>query len=312
MPRTDHRCSPADTITLAIIAKLEEGVRPWIRPWRSDRSNGRPRRANGEPYRGINSLWLGHLADALGYGSDIWMTYRQAQELGGQVRKGERSQIVFFYKSYPQAKPNAADDEIETRRVLRTYAVFSVDQIDGLPQRFAPVSSNAATPFDILPEAATLFIDGFPGAIRHGDRAFYHRGQDFIALPSIDLFQSRAHWAATLMHEAGHWTGHPSRLDRAFGRRFGDEAYAVEELCAELCASFLGADLGLPPQHLDDHASYIDHWLKVLRMDSRALFNIAAKAEAAASYLHSLIKARPRTVFSMPPSCRGAVAGRRD
>ena len=141
-------------------------------------------------------------------------------------------------------------------------------------------------PADALPERAQRFLDALPATVHmRGDRAFYDRTADSITMPPVELFSTRAYFAATLAHEAGHWTGHPDRLDRTFGKRFGDDAYAFEELCAEMTSALLGADLGLPTSHMDDHAAYIGSWLKVLRKDSRAIMTAAAKAEAAAGYL---------------------------
>lgn len=287
MAKTTDRPTPADIITNTIIDKLEAGVRPWVKPWRPG-LGGRPLRATGEPYKGINCFWLWLCAESAGYNSRTWMTYKQAQALGGQVREGERSQIAIFYKSYRAtvASVVTGDTADEMRRVLRSYAVFNCDQIDGLSPDFYPPPVNAVPPADQLPPRAQTFIDALPATLYiRGDRAFYDRTADSITMPAIELFATRAYWASTLAHEAGHWTGHPDRLDRAFGKRFGDDAYAFEELCAEMTAALLGADLGLPTSHLDDHAAYIDSWLKVLRKDSRAIMTAAAKAEAAAGYL---------------------------
>lgn len=287
MAKTSTKPSPADLIAQAIIAKLEIGVRPWVKPWRPG-FGGRPLRATGEPYRGINCFWLWLVADSAGYGSRTWMTYRQAQALGGQVREGERSQLAIFYKSYSKTVDSTVigDTTDELRRVLRSYAVFNGDQIDGLPERFGPSPLSIVPPSDALPERARRFVEALPAIVHvHGDRAFYDRIADSITMPPIEQFSSRAYWASTLAHEAGHWTGHPDRLDRQFGKKFGDDAYAFEELCAEMTSALLGAELALPTTHLDDHASYIGSWLRVLKRDSRTVMTAAAKAEAAAGFL---------------------------
>src|SRR5688572_11271398 len=138
------RPSPAATITAAIVARLEAGVKPWIKPWKSGAPSSRPLRACGVPYKGINVFWLWLVADAHGYASPCWMTYRQAQALGGQVRKGETATIAVFYKSYPRRTDAGDGHEAgeqpseERRRVLKSYAVFNADQVDGLPERFRP------------------------------------------------------------------------------------------------------------------------------------------------------------------------------
>lgn len=287
MAKPSDTPSPADTITQAIIEKLEMGVRPWVKPWRPG-LGGRPLRVTGEPYRGINCFWLWLVAEGAGYNGRTWMTYKQAQALGGQVREGERSQFAIFYKAYNKTveQPVSGDSSDETRRVMRSYAVFNVDQIDGLPERFRPETVSLVPPADTLPDRARQFVTGLPAKVDHrGNAAFYDRVADAITMPPVDLFTTRAGWAATLAHESAHWTGHPDRLDREFGKKFGDVAYACEEVVAEMTSSLLGADIGLPTYHLDDHAAYIGSWLKVLKRDSRAIMTFAAKAEAAAGFL---------------------------
>lgn len=155
-----------------------------------------------------------------------------------------------------------------------------------LPEKFYPRPLSVVAPDDELPARAERFIDALPARVHQcGDRAFYDRVADSITMPPVALFSTRAYFASTLAHEAGHWTGHPDRLNREFGRKFGDNAYAFEELCAEMTSALLGADLGLPTAHIDDHAAYIGSWLAVLRKDSRAIMTAAAKAEAAAAFL---------------------------
>lgn len=278
--------SPADTITQAIIARLQAGVRPWIRPW-SAAGSTRPLRACGTPYRGINTVWLWMAAEAAGYVSPSWLTYRQAQLLGGQVRKGERGTIAVFYKAYSKeiADCDTGLVEREARRVLKSFTVFNACQIDGLPDAFFPVPAP-------LPEPTTrdLDLDTFftriPAKLRHfGCEAFYEPLADRITMPDPSSFKDRDHYRATLAHELSHWTGHGSRLGRSLAGRFGSDAYAVEELIAELSAAMLGAELGLPVAHLDHHASYVASWLKVLKSDSRAILTASAKAEEASGLL---------------------------
>ncbi len=236
MTQSSGRPSPAETITRAIIDRLEAGVRPWVRPWRSCAAQGRPLRANGEPYRGMNTFWLWLAAEQCGYRSRHWMTYRQAQQLGGQVRAGEQSQFAIFYKAYSKKvdsyeRPGELVDE--QRRVMRSYAVFNADQIDALPGDFYPEALSLVPPGDRLGPRAERFVERLPARLRcGGDRAYYDLRQDVITMPPVEQFDTRAAWAATLAHEAGHWTGHPARLARSFGKRFGDHAYAFEELAA--------------------------------------------------------------------------------
>jgi antirestriction protein ArdC len=215
------------------------------------------------------------------------MTYRQSQLLGGQVRKGERGTVVIFYRSY-QARQDDEGEENDcprTRRVLKSFAVFNACQIDGLPDRFFP----EPRPLPLRTErdhVLDCFFAAIPARICHGGaEAFYSRDLDQVTMPEPGLFRDLDHYRATLAHELSHWTGHESRLARQLGGRFGSEAYAMEELVAELSSAMLGAELGLPVAHLDHHASYLASWLKVLKADSRAILTLAAKAEEAASLL---------------------------
>ena len=282
--------SPATRITQEIIARLEAGTKPWIKPWRGVPVS-RPLRACGVPYRGMNVFWLWMVADMCGYGSPFWMTYNQAKELGAQVRKGEKSTIAIFYKSYTKEveAPDTGERADEHRRVLKAYPVFNADQVDGLPERFHP-----ATMLEVVePEGRQAELDTFfasiPAVLRHqGDEAYYEPVADRVTMPPAHLFSGFDHYYATLAHELSHWTGHASRLDRDLKNRFGSAAYAAEELVAELSSAMIGAELGLPVTHLDSHASYIEHWLTLLKQDDRAILTAAAKAEEASSLLLKL------------------------
>ncbi|USA60153.1 zincin-like metallopeptidase domain-containing protein [Qipengyuania citrea] len=279
--------SPATRITQEIIARLESGTKPWIKPWRGVPVS-RPLRACGIPYRGMNVFWLWMVADMCGYASPFWMTYNQAKELGAQVRKGEKSTIAIFYKSYTKEveAPDTGEKTDESRLVLKAYPVFNADQVEGLPERFHP----AATLEVVEPEGRQAELDSFfariPAVLRQqGDEAYYEPVADRVTMPPAHLFSGFDHYYATLAHELSHWTGHASRLDRNLKNRFGSAAYAAEELIAELSSAMLGAELGLPVTHLDSHASYIEHWLKLLKQDDRAILTAAAKAEEASRLL---------------------------
>ena len=280
--------SPAQTITNAIIARLEAGVSPWRKPWSASATVTRPLRACGTPYRGINVLYLWAQAEAHGYQSPRWMTYRQAQELGGQVRQGEHGTMAVFYKSYAATSTDAAtgDEATEQRRVLRAYTVFNVEQIDGLPDRLTAPPPPRPVGDDAHRSEIDAFIAASGARIVHGGNvAYYTPALDRIHMPHAADFETYAAYGATAAHELAHWTGHKSRLDRDLNNRFGDDKYAAEELVAEIASALIGADLALPVTHLDNHASYIGHWLKILRGDERALLHAAARAEDAAGYL---------------------------
>lgn len=179
--------------------------------------------------------------------------------------------------------------EEETRRVLKAYAVFNADQIDGLPERHHPVAVQEVVEPAGREAGLDAFFAAMPAKLRHqGQQAYYEPGADRVTMPPASLFTGFDHYYATLAHELSHWTGHVSRLDRNLKNRFGSAAYAAEELIAELSSAIIGAELGLPVSHLDNHASYIWHWLKLLRSDDRAILTAAARAEEASALLLQL------------------------
>lgn len=279
--------SPAARITAQIIERLEAGTKPWVQPWRG-LPVFKPLRACGTPYRGINVFWLWMVAETCGHASPYWMTYAQAVKLGGQVRKGSKSSLAIFYKSYAKEveAPAGGEPEEETRRVLKAYAVFNADQIDGLSERYHPVAVQEVAEPAGREAGLDAFFAAIPASLRHqGQQAYYEPAADRITMPPASLFTGFDHYYATLAHELSHWTGHASRLDRNLKNRFASAAYAAEELVAELSSAILGAELGLPVTHLDSHASYISHWLKLLRSDDRAILTAAARAEEASAFL---------------------------
>ena len=290
MTRTHHRKdgpSPAARITAEIVARLEAGTKPWVRPWLGAPVS-RPLRCCGTPYRGMNVFWLWMVADMAGFTSPYWMTYAQANSSGGQVRKGERSASAIFYKSYTKdvESPETGESSEQACRVLKAYAVFNADQVDGLPERFHPAAALELVEPAGRSDALDRFFAAIPATLRHqGDAAYYEPGPDRVTMPPGEAFTGFDHYYATLAHELSHWTGHSSRLSRDLKNRFGTAAYAAEELVAELSSAMLGAELGLPVAHLDSHASYIDHWLKLLRADDRAILTAAARAEEASGFL---------------------------
>ena len=282
----------AGEITARIIAQLEQGVRPWRKPWNPEHCRGRivlPLRANGVAYRGINVLLLWMTAVEQEYASPFWFTYRQALEHGAHVRKGERGTTVVYYGQQTRKTVNdEGAEEQESFRFLKGYTVFSADQIDGLDEAWH-LRPTPPAPVERLDRCETFFA-ALPADVRHGgNQAYYAIGSDHIQLPPIQAFESVETYYATRGHETCHWTRHPSRLDRDFGRkRWGDEGYAREELVAELGACFLGAWLDLPPSHIEDHAAYIADWLRVLKNDHKAIFAAAARAQEAVDFLNRL------------------------
>lgn len=279
-------------VTDRIVAELEQGVRPWLKPWSASNTDGRilhPLRHNGSPYKGINVLLLWGEAIEKGYSSSTWMTYKQAETLGAHVRKGERGSLVVFADRYTKTESNDQGEDVERSiPFMKAYTVFNVEQIEGLPTQYQPTPAPDVAPLPLIEDAETFFAE--TGAVfRHGgNQAFYAPAADFIQLPPPEAFRDAESYAATKAHELTHWTGHKDRMAREFGKRFGDKAYAFEELVAELGSAFLCADLGVTPETREDHASYLAHWLDVLKSDKRAIFIAAAQAQRAADYLHSL------------------------
>ncbi|WP_028004379.1 ArdC family protein [Sinorhizobium meliloti] len=273
-------------ITDTIIEQLEAGTKPWIRPWRGNsRGSLVPRRATGEAYRGINVLMLWLASELAGYEENTWMTYRQAQDLGGQVRKGEKGSLVVKYGTFTPKERE--DDDERAIPYLKGYTVFNIEQIEDLPDRFyRPVEELPTTPVPHL-ETVEAFVRNTGAAINYGGTtACYRPAPDDILMPDRARFVDAVHLYSTLLHEVSHWSGAKHRLDRDLSGRFGSESYAIEELVAELSASFLCGDLGVAHDPRDNTATYLESWLKVLKNDKRAIITAAAKAQAAADYLH--------------------------
>ncbi|MDB5342406.1 MAG: traC [Schlesneria sp.] len=270
-------------ITNGIVEQLERGVRPWFKPWNAEHTAGRitrPLRYNGEKYSGINILTLWMSSELQGFVSPFWMTFKQALELGGHVKKGEHGSPVVYASTFK--KKEESDDGQETKRKFRSSRNT---------RSFVPTSvkvcriifyATVTPPTEMLPriEQADAFFANTKADIRvGGDGAFYAMDADYVRMPPFETFRDAESHAATLAHEMTNWTRHPSRLAREFGRkRWGDEGYAIEELVAELGSAFLCADLQITPEVREDHASYINSWLKVLKDDKRAVFTAASHA----------------------------------
>jgi antirestriction protein ArdC len=290
---TSRRIDIYSQVTDRIVAELETGVRPWVQPWTAGHAAGevsRPLRFNGLPYRGINVvlLWLSALQRH--YASPLWMTYKQATELAGQVRRGETGSLVVYADRFTRRQVNENGQEEESEiPFLKSYTVFNTEQIDGLPAHYYATSAPDLRSVERI-ERVEQFFAQTKAAIRHGGGVpYYAQASDFIQMPVREAFSDANNYYATLAHEVTHWTAHGSRLDRKFGRaRFGDETYAMEELVAEMGAAFLCADLGLTLEPRHDHAAYIASWLKVLKNDKRAVFTAAGHAQRAADFVHSL------------------------
>ena len=282
-------------ITDRIIADLERGVRPWVQPWHANNAGGRitrPLRHNDEPYSGINVILLWTEACAKGFSSATWMTFKQAIELGGCVRKGETGSTVVYANTFTKTETGDAGQDVDHFiPFLKAYTVFCVDQIDGLPEHFYCKPVETTDSIKRIAHADAFFAKTGAVIRNGGSQAYYMPSTDIIQMPPFETFESATSYTSTLAHECVHWTSAPHRLNRDLSRYSKDKSErAREELIAELGAVFLCADLGVVPElePRPDHASYLASWLKVLGQDKRFIFSAAAHAQKAAAFLHGL------------------------
>jgi antirestriction protein ArdC len=297
MPPSVHseeaRSSVYHTITQKIVAAIEAGAGEFVMPWhRLGPGIGRPTNAaTGKPYRGVNAVALWAEASTGGYGSGRWATFQQWSGLGARVRGGEHGATIVVYKPAGQHEREEGDEDAPGAKLFaRAFRVFNADQVDGWSEPAPPAREEV----QVL-DQVDAFVARTCAWIQHGgDVACYVPSLDEIRMPMPSRFvgsptsgPTHAYYS-TLLHELTHWSGATHRLNREFGKRFGDEAYAVEELVAELGAAFLCADLGITNEPRRDHAAYLSHWLTVLDRDPRAIFTAAKQAQNAAEYLASL------------------------
>ena len=285
MPEQATASDTYSRITNRIIQDLEKGQLTWRKPW--DEGNlasvTRPLRWNNIPYTGVNTLMLWGTATERGYQSPFWMTYKQAQELGGQVRKGQTATLVVYAGKVSTEEEKDGETEIKNIPFLKGYSVFNADQIEGLSNTY---KGRPPLP-QIKPEQRIAEVEQFFAATKAditnaGARASYSMAEDKVRMPPFETFKDVPAYYATLAHELTHWTKHPSRLNRSFGAsKFDDVPYAKEELVAELGSCFLAADLGLEPELREDHTAYIQTWLEVLKNDKRFIFTAASHAQKA-------------------------------
>ena len=283
-------------VTNKIIKLLESGnVAPWNTPWHGVKGeNGFPLRANGEEYQGINVLLLWMERAEKGYISNQWMTFKQAKTLGGNVKKGEKSTTVVFFKPLViKEKLENGDDVLKNIPILKTFNVFNLDQIENLPEKFNTVVEEDPDfePLTGRIASADKYVENTGAIINHGgNQAFFAPAFDAIHLPEFKNFKTVEDYYSTLFHELIHWTNTKERLDRNFegSKRFGQKGYATEELCAEIGACFLNAKLGIEKTVREDHASYIQSWLKALKNDKKFIFTASAKASQAVAFLDEL------------------------
>jgi antirestriction protein ArdC len=281
-------------VSARIISKLEAGAAPWIKPWSATPGANTPCNAvTNRPYSGCNVILL-WMARAAGYGTPRFLTFKQALELGGHVRKGEHGTKVYFVK---QLEIREDADEAPARLVpmMREYTVFNVDQCEGLPDNVTTGKLMRVRNPDTRDDLADQFLRSTGADIReaHGE-PYYVPSRDFISMPAFEAFKGADHFYNVAFHELTHWKAHGSRLDRDLKNRFGSRNYAGEELIAELGAAFLCAEFGFDGDLR--HAGYIGHWIELLKADKRALFTACSQASKAADYLRGLALAEPTEV----------------
>jgi antirestriction protein ArdC len=267
-------------ITEQIVKQLESGVAPWHKPWATQI----PRNlASGRAYRGINVFLLA----SRGYGSPYWLTYKQATERGGHVRKGEHGSKVVFWKIGTREVEDADGETMQKQSfLLRYYTVFNVEQCEGVP---APGADRAVNPI----EECERIVAGMPNppAITQDAQAWYRPSTDTVGMPARNAFDSAEDYYSTLFHELTHSTGHPSRIGREGIEKlntFGSESYSREELIAEMGAAMLAGVAGIERRTLANSASYLKSWINVLKADSRMVVGAASQAQKAADYIQGV------------------------
>ena len=284
-------------VSTRIVAELEAGAAPWVKPWSASPGANTPRNAvSNRPYSGCNVVLL-WMAQAAGYRTPRFLTFKQALELGGYVRKGERGTKVYFVKQL-QIREDADEAPARLVPMMREYTVFNVDQCAGLPDCVAIGKPIRVRNPDARDDLADQFLHSTGADIREGHgEACYVPSRAFISMPAFEACMGADHFYNVAYHELVHWTGHKSRLDRDLKNRFGSRSYAAEELIAELGAAFLCAEFGFDGDLRS--AGYIASWIELLKADKRAFFTACSQASKAADYLRSLALAEPAERIAM-------------
>jgi antirestriction protein ArdC len=284
-----------EDVSARIIAELQRGAAPWIKPWSATAGQNVPQNAvTNRPYSGCNVILL-WLARDRGWATPRFITFKQTQEAGGHVRKGEHGTKVYFVKQL--RVPDGEGEEAESRLVplMREYSVFNVAQTENLPESIVHGKPARVRNPDTRGDLADEFLHSTKADIREGHgEAYYAQGADFISLPRFEAFKGADHFYNVAFHELTHWTGHKSRLDRDLKHRFGERAYAAEELVAELGAAFLAAEFSFDGDVRN--AGYIASWIDLLKADKRAFFTACNRASKAADYLRGLALAEPAEI----------------
>jgi len=295
-PRTGQGKRPDvyQIVTDQVIDLLEQGKIPWSKPWRGGAA-GMPKNAiSKKPYRGVNVFLLAMTAEIKGYDSPYWLTYKQSTDLGGNVRKGEKSTLVIFYKALEKENPDnpAKPDKY---MVLRYYNVFNVDQCESLDLSKLPDDAiDTAPDLDFSPiESCENIVKHFikrPNIVHNEQRAYYSPTKDLVNMPKPETFTDEQSYYATLFHELTHSTGHERRLNRSGiadlkNAAFGDTVYSKEELVAEMGAAFLCGFCDIANRTIENTVAYLQGWLSKLKSDKRLIVQAAAQAQKASDYI---------------------------
>jgi antirestriction protein ArdC len=282
-------------ITGKMLAQLQAGTIPWLKPWNTTAGySGFPRNAiSKRAYSGVNVLILWCEADEKGYSSSEWLTFKQALDRGGHVRKGEQgTQIVLLKRLEKTEVDETGNEETKSFSMLRTFSVFNTEQCDGLNLKGAEVNVVPEATEDGLDKTFMEAVAATQIKIRHGgSSAHYAPATDHVQMPNVKDFRDVGCYQSTLAHELGHASGAKHRLNRepvVSGKGFGTPSYAFEELTAELCAAFTCAEFGLKGELR--HADYLGHWIQVLKNDNKAIFSAASKASKAVAFLYPDVK----------------------
>lgn len=273
-----------DIVTEIVLKKIEAGTNPWVKPWSDKYGNAAACNfKTKKAYRGINRI----LTNMSGYSCPFWVTYKQAQELGGSVRKGEKSTLITYFQLLKDKQ-----DEKKNIPILKYYQIFNIEQCDGIELPELPaVEKNHIESLESAEKIAKDYSHNQKIEIRYGgNRAYYSPMNDYVNLPERDTFTSQDGFYSTMFHELGHSTGHKSRLARGLesSEGFGSVSYSKEELVAELCAAFLCSRIGL--DNLDQSAAYLKGWIKPLQDNPKWIVSAAGQAEKAAEFISQYSK----------------------
>jgi antirestriction protein ArdC len=278
-----------------IVTRIEAGTPPWRQPWVASADPTLPLRANGEAFTGSNAWLLAFAGAVRGYASPYWFTFNQSLEIGAPVRKGAKAVPAVLYKQRlvdGDAGDGGETAESKLARYMKTYAVFNAEDLSDCPDAY--LTAPQVDP-EAREAARNAMLDAVPAKVElGGDRAYFSPASDLIRLPPPEAFETIDDFLATKAHELCHWSGASHRLGREFGKRFGDAAYAFEELVAEIAACALGLQIGLRPQLMDSHAAYLAHWAKILKARPNALMEASGHAQRAIDYLLAFSLSRDR------------------